>query len=111
MKLYLAGPMTGIPELNYPLFISEAARLRALGYEVVSPAEINAGKEDGWVPCMRRDIPELVKCDGIALLPGWTQSRGAKVEHYVAAHLGLVIVMAQHLTTPVGKVIPALVEA
>lgn len=110
MKLYLAGPMTGVPDLNYPLFISEAARLRALGYEVVSPAEINADKEDGWVHCMRRDIPELVKCDGIALLPGWTESRGAKVEHYVATHLGLIVVMAHCLTAPAGKVIPALVE-
>lgn len=102
-RLYLAGPMTGIPELNFPAFHAEAARLRALGFEVVNPAEINGGADelvacaamtpeqlqDHWRNCMRRDIAELVQCDGIALLPAWERSRGATLEHHVAAALGL----------------------
>ncbi len=39
-KLYLSGPMSGIKDNNFPVFHAEAARLRALGYTVVSPAEI-----------------------------------------------------------------------
>ena len=35
MKLYIAGPMTGYVELNFPAFNAEAARLRALGFEIV----------------------------------------------------------------------------
>jgi len=101
MKLYLAGPMTGIPQLNYPLFQAEAARLRQLGYEVVSPAEINANAEDGWVPCMRRDIAELVKCDGIALLPGWQKSRGAQLAYHIALQLGLWRLMAHEMVTAI----------
>lgn len=34
MRIYLAGPMTGYPKLNHPLFHSEAERLRRLGYDV-----------------------------------------------------------------------------
>ena len=59
-RLYLAGPMTGLPELNFPAFHAEAARLRALGYEVVNPAEINVDPAAGWLACMRADIAQLV---------------------------------------------------
>ena len=41
MKLYLAGPMTGIKDLNFPAFHAEASRLRALGHIVVNPAAVN----------------------------------------------------------------------
>lgn len=68
MKLYIAGPMTGLPDLNFPAFHAEAARLRALGYEVSNPAEINPDPTAGWEACMRADIAELVKCDGVALV-------------------------------------------
>ena len=38
-RIYLSGPMSGLPELNFPAFHAEAARLRALGFEVVNPAD------------------------------------------------------------------------
>jgi hypothetical protein len=42
-KIYLSGPMTGLPDLNFPAFHAEAARLRALGYDVINPAELPEG--------------------------------------------------------------------
>ncbi len=99
-RLYLAGPMTGLPELNFPTFHAEAARLRGLGYEVVNPAEINADPTAAWLDCMRRDIQQLVLCDGIALLPGWHDSRGANVERTLAAGLGLAVEFAADLVRP-----------
>ena len=42
MRIYVAGPMTGHPELNFPAFHAAATELRALGHHVENPAEINA---------------------------------------------------------------------
>lgn len=110
-RLYLAGPMSGIPSLNFPLFNAEAARLRALGYEITNPAEINGGADElvacasmtpeqlaaHWRACMRRDIPALLECDGVALLPGWQHSKGASLEVHVASKFDMQIGMAGDL--------------
>ncbi|WP_029953512.1 DUF4406 domain-containing protein [Achromobacter sp. DH1f] len=92
MRTYLAGPMSGYPELNFPLFHAEAKRLRECGHDVVNPAEINSDPAKDWTECMRSDIAALVTCDAIAMLPGWAQSRGALLEHHIATQLGLVVI-------------------
>lgn len=92
MRTYLAGPMSGYPELNFPLFHAEAKRLRDSGHEVVNPAEINVDPTKGWAECMRADIAELVKCDAIAMLPGWQRSPGATLEHHIATQLGMQVI-------------------
>lgn len=86
MRTYLAGPMTGHPELNFPLFHAEAKRLRDSGHEVVNPAEINPDITSGWADCMRADIAALVTCEAIALLPGWQQSRANLPEMAAWSH-------------------------
>lgn len=90
-RLYLAGPMSDLPELNFPAFHAEAARLRALGYTVINPAEINSDMAAEWIDCMCADIPQLISCDGIALLPGWMASKGARIEHSIARSLGKLV--------------------
>lgn len=90
-RIYVAGPMTGLPDLNFPAFNAEAARLRAEGWEVLNPAEINPDHTMAWAECMRRDIAVLVTCDAVQLLPNWQYSRGARLEEHVARELGLEI--------------------
>lgn len=89
IRVYVAGPMTGHKELNFPAFHAAAASLRASGYEVINPAEINPDPNAKWEDCMRADIAQLVTCDQIALLPGWEKSRGALIEARLAADLGM----------------------
>ncbi len=61
MKVYIAGPITGIPDRNRHAFESMAIYLRRMGYEVVSPLEVNPpGSCRSWNEAMRRDIPHLV---------------------------------------------------
>jgi hypothetical protein len=91
LRLYLAGPMTGLPEFNYPAFHRAAKQLRAAGYDVVNPAEVNVDASIGWQAAMRRDIPAMLTCDGIAYLFNWFGSRGATLEIHIAANLGMPI--------------------
>ncbi|MGI4815862.1 MAG: DUF4406 domain-containing protein [Janthinobacterium lividum] len=99
-RLYVAGPMSGYQDLNFPAFHCQTARLRALGYDVVNPAEINPNFCAKWNDCMRADIQGLMTCAGIAMLPGWTRSKGASLEHYIAVALEIPVYMASDLTEP-----------
>lgn len=90
-RIYVAGPMTGLPHLNFPAFRQAAAKLRAMGLYAVNPAEINPDTGSTWVDCMRADIAQLVTCHGMALLPGWEKSPGATLEHHIASALKLEI--------------------
>lgn len=94
MRAYIAGPMSGLPGLNFPAFHAEAKKWRDLGHEVINPAELNPDPTMPWAECMRRDIAALVTCDTIILLPGWQQSMGASLEQHIAKQLSMVQIEA-----------------
>jgi len=89
MKLYIAGPVTGIQDDNAPAFATAAHLLRAAGYEVVSPLEVCPEKGLPWSEYMKRDIAALVTCDGVALLEGHQNSKGATLESHIADKLDM----------------------
>lgn len=109
MKFYIAGPMSGIPQFNVPLFDAVAKALRANDIDVVSPAELDSpemrefalaskdGKlpEDGriagesWSDVLARDVKLIGnEVDGIVVLPNWHKSRGARLECFVGLLTG-----------------------
>lgn len=114
MKIYLAGPMRGIPEFNFPAFHEGAAKLRAQGHYVFSPAEADtkrhgkdiskgnkngdesvAAKEHGFNlrEALGVDLAFIcAEADAIALLPGWENSKGANAERATAIALGLEVI-------------------
>ena len=94
-RVYIAGPMSGYAELNFPAFHAEAFALRSVGLDVVNPAEINVDPGTGWSACMRADIAQLVTCDRIHLLPGWSTSKGASLECHIGRALGLLVTLAE----------------
>ena len=101
--VYIAGPMSGIKEFNFPAFDAASAKYRALGYTVMSPAEMDrlvgfdptgmTGREDlalhGFSirEALVRDLETVTTCNGIILLEGWEQSKGARAELALAAAL------------------------
>ncbi|ORA77164.1 hypothetical protein BST28_18760 [Mycolicibacter kumamotonensis] len=89
---YIAGPMTGYVDFNYPAFEAKAAELREAGKSVISPAEIHPAEPlmpTDWY--LRRDLAVLVLCSHIVFLPGWKSSKGSQLEHHVATALGMSI--------------------
>lgn len=113
IKVYLAGPMTGYPRFNFPFFDRVADELRAMGnlFEVVSPAELDdpAAREAAlqsewgdpaeyakltgmtWADFLSRDVKLISDggFDAILCLPGWENSRGARLETFVGYLNGL----------------------
>lgn len=92
--LYVSGPMTGIAEHNYPAFHAEAKRLRAAGFEVINPAEINVGPNASWHDYLRADVRAMMRCNGIVMLPGWEDSRGARLEYHIACEIDFKLLRA-----------------
>lgn len=92
-KLYVAGPMSGYPQNNYPLFHLVSERLEQAGYEVVNPAAVGVPGKDRvhYVDLIRQDLIDMLGCDGIAVLPHWWESVGARNEVQVAGILKMPI--------------------
>lgn len=88
MRIYIAGPMSGVKNFNFPAFNEAAEYLRSWGYEVENPA--GNPSQRSWAGYMRQAIPQMLTCDAIALLPGWAGSRGATLEAGIASELGMI---------------------
>ncbi len=94
-RIYVAGPMTGLPEFNFPAFNSAAAELRGQGMLVVNPAEHGIIDGAEWADYLHYDLGRLATCSTIHLLPGWSKSRGAALEALCAYTLGMRFDYAQ----------------
>ncbi|OPZ24169.1 MAG: hypothetical protein BWZ02_02935 [Lentisphaerae bacterium ADurb.BinA184] len=97
-RIYVSGPMTGLPDHNFPAFHAAAARLREAGYEVINPAENFGGRTD--LPretYLRADVILVAQCEAIAMLPNWQESRGARLEYLLARELNLPVLDADTL--------------
>ena len=91
--VYIAGPMTGIPDYNYPAFHAAARAWAEDGWAVLNPADhFLRDQELEMKQYMRGAIHALLQADAIALLPGWANSPGATMEAIMAHRLGLSVV-------------------
>jgi hypothetical protein len=107
-SVYIAGPMSGYPEFNFPAFFAAQATLEALGYKVWNPAakdaendfsdetykagDAAASIEEGFDlrEAYLWDIEKVINSDAIYMLKGWEASPGARGEH------GVAMVMKKH---------------
>lgn len=103
MRVYIAGPITGLPEAEYRRrFAERKVILEQMGYAAFNPCDISdtvrrdtltaENREPTHEEYMSACLPELLKCDGISLLDGWEQSSGARTERDVAAATGKTFV-------------------
>lgn len=102
-RMYLAGPMSGYPDYNFPAFFKYAAELRAKGHFVFSPAEndyalygpdfLEHPERATYAKCLEDDLRWICRyAEVIALMPGWEKSSGVKVEKALADVLKLEII-------------------
>ncbi len=107
--VYIAGPMRGIPQFNFPAFYRAEALLNLRGHRAINPAELDqqAGFDPATLPedydwqnldaigfslrdAAKRDLMAIIEsATAILLLPGWENSKGARAERAVAEWLGL----------------------
>lgn len=101
-SIYIAGPMSGYPEFNFPAFFAADEKLSAEGWKVWNPAakdqELDLDPEavttgDAKLVIERGfdfreaylwDVSKIIEGDGIYMLKGWQYSPGATGEHAVA---------------------------
>lgn len=94
MKIYISGPITGHDiALVKAAFETAEEKIVDRGHEVVNPFKLGETmpEESTWHDYMKMEIPELVKCDAIYMLPGWVYSSGCNLEYTIARTLGLTI--------------------
>lgn len=108
--IYVAGPMRGYADYNYPAFDRCATVLENQGWVVINPAELDrkAGKPSSdshkfdpvnnyddheyMRDALRRDMVALCEeCTAIYMMTEFETSRGAKAEWHLAKALGLDI--------------------
>lgn len=110
-RIYISGPMTGIEPREYRRRFREAETiLRRHGYGCINPCRVwpcrfpwlyrlmNAllGKRLTYAVILAYDLILLMtSADGIAMLPGWEQSRGARIENYTARHFPMMGISRQ----------------
>ena len=91
MKLYLAGPVTGMPNENREAFAMAQKVLDEAGYEVVNPHELRLDPGLTWAQCMKPCLLAMLNCDALAMLEGWERSPGARLEQRVARELSMPV--------------------
>lgn len=85
MHLYLAGPMTGYRDYNFPTFNAVTRYLRSRGHTVTNPAENFGGRVDlPWATYLRQALRQVLDARHVALLPGWQGGLGASIEVLVS---------------------------
>ena len=104
LVLYIAGPMRGYANHNFPAFYTAAHKWRKnpLVGTIINPAEMD--EKEGYHnsspildsrehlrSCMKRDLNAILEADALVMLHGWEKSDGARVEHALAVYLGLSI--------------------
>lgn len=99
MNIYTIGPVTGIEQDNRPEFERVKRALELAGHRAKVPHDF-VDEASSWSQAMRTSIREMLRerwfstplfChpvyDAIAMLDGWEDSRGARIEHDLAEAL------------------------
>jgi len=92
-RIYIAGPMSGLPDCNRLAFHTEANHQRERGHIPLNPAILPEGLTQAeYMAC---SLPMVMLADELVMLPGWRDSQGATAEFHLAMKYGKVIRQAE----------------
>lgn len=96
--IYIAGPMSGLPDNNFSKFFDAEARLMSDGWDPINPSRFSGifgerPKEKMLDACCAAERAAIPHCDAIYLLKGWENSKGAKRELAVALQHNLEVIV------------------
>ena len=99
--VYLAGKMSGLPDLGFSAFDAARDALRERGYVVISPADISRAvmeryphlRGDALIrKCYTDDVSAILNvADAVVMLPSWRESEGAQIEKRLAEYVKLPV--------------------
>ena len=90
--IYISGAITGTSDFQ-ERFQRAEDKLRAMDYEVINPARVNAQMPElTWEQYMQMSITMLSMAHGIMMTSGWQNSRGACMEYGYAIAKGMRII-------------------
>jgi hypothetical protein len=93
MLVYISGPMSNLPDLNFPAFDEAKKFLTKRGFVVISPADLSRERSPMlYSEILRNNLKYLLICNAIFLLKGWGTSKGARMEYFVAENLGMRVI-------------------
>lgn len=99
MKLYIAGKMSGLPQMGYSSFFEAEDNLQASGYETINPASIGVIPDWKWEDYMRYALGMMMEADGVAVLNNWKDSKGARLEVLIAKELNMPVMTVGYWTS------------
>ena len=108
MKIFISGPMRGIPYYGFPAFDAAKVAFEAAGFDVVTPADLDRqiGFDAMTLPettdwhaeggfdvkaAMRRNIDALLECDALVSLFGSHWSMGCGIERNIAERCNIQV--------------------
>lgn len=96
--IYIAGSISNngtLPDAavveRLALFDVAETALKTHGYTPLNPARRGKVEGKSWLSYMRDSLRDIADADGIALLDGWEDSRGAQIERELAHDLGIPV--------------------
>lgn len=95
MNLYVIGPVTGMPDNNREEFVRAVCELTKAGYCANFP-HLHVPSDAEWRDAMKISIAQMMQADGVALLDGWRDSKGAVTEYRIARMLDMPAYHVSH---------------
>lgn len=92
MKVYISGKITGLNfEQTRAKFQASSDLIESIGMIPVNPMENGLPDNATWEQHMLRDIEMLMGCQAIFMLDDWMDSRGARIEKFIAEQRNMLI--------------------